>query len=43
LFGGKVPAALSLSVTAGLLVGGILFSLWKTRGGEVAEQREGSA
>jgi tellurite resistance protein TerC len=30
LFGGKVPAALSLSVTAGLLAGGILFSLWKT-------------
>jgi tellurite resistance protein TerC len=32
LFDGKVPAALSLSVTAGLLAGGILFSLWKTRG-----------
>ena len=31
LFDGKVPAALSLSVTAGLLAGGILFSLWKTR------------
>jgi len=43
LFGGKVPAALSLSVTAGLLAGGILFSLWKTRDGEVVEQREGSA
>jgi tellurite resistance protein TerC len=33
LFDGKVPAALSLSVTAGLLAGGILVSLWKTRGG----------
>jgi tellurite resistance protein TerC len=33
LFDGKVPAALSLSVTAGLLAGGILFSLWKTRRG----------
>ncbi len=32
LFDGKVPAALSLSVTAGLLAAGIGFSLWKTRG-----------
>jgi tellurite resistance protein TerC len=32
LFDGKVPATLSLSVTAGLLAGGVLFSLWKTRG-----------
>ena len=32
LFDGKVPAALSLGVTGGLLAGGILFSLWKTRG-----------
>lgn len=31
LFDGKVPAALSLGVTGGLLAGGILFSLWKTR------------
>jgi tellurite resistance protein TerC len=31
LFDGKVPAALSLSVTATLLAGGVLFSLWKTR------------
>ncbi len=31
LFDGKVPAALSLSVTAGLLAGGIVLSLWKTR------------
>lgn len=28
---GKVPASLSLSVTFGLIVAGILFSLWKTR------------
>jgi tellurite resistance protein TerC len=32
LFDGKVPAMLSLSVTAGLLAGGVLYSLWKTRG-----------
>jgi tellurite resistance protein TerC len=31
LFDGKVPASLSLSVTAGLLIGGILVSLWRTR------------
>ncbi|MBB5020328.1 tellurite resistance protein TerC [Chitinivorax tropicus] len=31
VFGGKVPALLSLSVTLALLAGGILFSLWKTR------------
>jgi tellurite resistance protein TerC len=41
LFDGKVPAALSLSVTAGLLAGGILFSLWKTRG--VKALQEGGA
>ncbi|OAN65755.1 TerC family protein [Magnetospirillum moscoviense] len=28
---GKVPAVLSLSVTFGLLAGGVLYSLWKTR------------
>jgi tellurite resistance protein TerC len=32
VFGGKVPAPLSLAVTFGLLIGGVLFSLWKTRG-----------
>lgn len=32
VFGGKVPPLLSLSVTFALLAGGILFSLWKTRG-----------
>ncbi|WP_188981805.1 TerC family protein [Pseudomonas matsuisoli] len=29
---GKFPPALSLSVTFGLLLGGVLLSLWKTRG-----------
>ena len=28
---GKIPAALSLSVTAGLITAGVLVSLWKTR------------
>ena len=28
---GKIPAALSLGVTLGLLIGGVLLSLWKTR------------
>jgi CBS domain-containing protein len=36
LFGGKVPASISLGVTAGLLAGGIVYSLWKTRGGQSA-------
>lgn len=29
---GKIPASISLSVTVGLILGGILVSLWKTRG-----------
>ncbi|MFZ5576704.1 MAG: TerC family protein [Pseudomonadota bacterium] len=29
---GKVPSAISLAVTFGLLAAGVLFSLWKTRG-----------
>ncbi|HWH73966.1 MAG TPA: TerC family protein [Methylibium sp.] len=29
---GKIPAAISLSVTFGLIAGGVLVSLWKTRG-----------
>jgi hypothetical protein len=33
IFDGKVPASISLGVTAGLLAGGILHALWKTRGG----------
>jgi tellurite resistance protein TerC len=36
VFSGKVPAALSLSITLGLILGGILYSLWKTRG-EISE------
>ncbi|MFG6412983.1 TerC family protein [Roseateles sp. DC23W] len=31
-FVGKVPAVVSLSVTFGLIAGGVLVSLWKTRG-----------
>ncbi|MBL8805261.1 MAG: TerC family protein [Rhodospirillales bacterium] len=31
-FGVKVPAALSLSATAGLIAAGIAYSLWRTRG-----------
>lgn len=30
---GKIPAAVSLSVTGALIAGGILVSLWRTRGG----------
>ena len=33
-FIGKIPAVVSLSVTFGLIAGGVLFSLWKTRSGE---------
>lgn len=32
LFDGKVPAELSLAVTFGLLFGGVVYSLWKSRG-----------
>lgn len=41
LFDGKVPAALSLGVTVLMLGGGIVFSLWKTRGrvGEAMNSR----
>jgi tellurite resistance protein TerC len=31
LFDGKVPAEISLGVTFGLLVGGVVYSLWKSR------------
>lgn len=33
LWDGKMPAEISLSVTALLLLGGVIFSLWKTRDG----------
>lgn len=29
---GKIPPAISLSVTLGLIVGGVVYSMWKTRG-----------
>jgi tellurite resistance protein TerC len=29
---GKIPSVISLSVTLTLLLGGVLLSLWKTRG-----------
>ncbi len=29
----KIPSAISLAVTFGLLAAGVLFSLWKTRQG----------
>ena len=28
---GKIPAVVSLTVTVGLLLGGVLYSLWRTR------------
>jgi tellurite resistance protein TerC len=34
---GKIPAVISLSVTFGLIAGGVLVSLWKTRGQPAAE------
>jgi tellurite resistance protein TerC len=33
---GKIPAVISLSVTFGLIAGGVLVSLWKTRGAPAA-------
>ena len=33
VFGGKVPATLSLAVTGALILSGILYSLWRTRKG----------
>jgi tellurite resistance protein TerC len=34
LGGSKFPPLLSLGVTAGLIAGGVFYSLWKTRGQE---------
>jgi tellurite resistance protein TerC len=34
---GKFPPLLSLSITAGLLAGGVIWSLWKTRGAALAK------
>jgi tellurite resistance protein TerC len=39
-FIGKFPPAFSLSVTLGLIAGGVVFSLWKTRGGDKPEKLE---
>ena len=35
---GKIPAMISLSVTFGLIAGGVLVSLWKTRGEQAAAE-----
>lgn len=40
---GKLPPALSLGVTAALIAGGVLLSLWKTRGAMPQPQSSGSA
>jgi tellurite resistance protein TerC len=37
---GKIPAVISLSVTLGLLLGGVLLSLWKTRDQASASSQE---
>jgi len=42
-FGVKMPAVFSLSVTAGLIAAGILFSLWKTRGDAQVTRAEASS
>ncbi len=39
---GKTPPVISLSVTLGLILGGILFSLWKTRGDSAPTSAPGS-
>jgi tellurite resistance protein TerC len=33
---GKIPPVISLTVTFGLILGGVLFSLYKTRGQELS-------
>lgn len=42
-FIGKFPPAFSLSVTLGLIAGGVVYSLWKTRGDNEAEKLEHAA
>lgn len=39
---GKIPAVISLSVTVGLLAGGVLYSLWKTRNEPGASAQAGA-
>ncbi|MCY1335831.1 integral membrane protein, TerC family [compost metagenome] len=34
---GKIPAVISLSVTLGLLIGGVVVSMYKTRGQSLEE------
>lgn len=41
VFDGKVPATLSLAVTGVLIASGILFSLWRTRGGRAGSAAQG--
>ncbi len=36
---GKMPASISLGVTFGLIAGGVIVSLWKTRAAEAASER----
>jgi tellurite resistance protein TerC len=38
-FVGKTPAWISLTVTFGLIAGGVAYSMWKTRGAPQALQR----
>lgn len=38
LWDGKMPAEISLAVTFGLLLGGVIFSLWKSRGASTPKQ-----
>lgn len=40
---GKIPAVVSLSVTAALIAGGVIVSLWKTRGVQAAAGASASA
>ncbi|WBY00317.1 TerC family protein [Ramlibacter tataouinensis] len=40
---GKIPPAISLSVTAGLIAGGVLVSLWKTRSAVLPTANGGGA
>jgi tellurite resistance protein TerC len=35
---GKIPAGISLTVTIGLIAGGVLVSLWKTRSQALSAQ-----
>ena len=39
---GKMPAVISLSVTFGLIAGGVLVSLWKTRGNQLPPGNAGT-